>query len=147
MPVQSPLLRNREVQLTQVKCEILEAAALSLGLRLVVVEASTETEPIQPSQISQVRAPKRDYSTDPFSSTCGSLIALAAATRFRRSTIFRVSRGSGLMSYGTNITALYKQVGIYTGKILVAPSRAICPSCSLRHRSRSQPQDREGAWP
>jgi hypothetical protein len=43
----------------------------------------------------------------------------------------------GLISYGLNNFAIFRQVGIHTGKIATAPSRRICRSSSRPNSSWS----------
>jgi putative ABC transport system substrate-binding protein len=59
-------------------------------------------------------------STDPFFfGARDRIVALAAKYKIPAIHDFReFPAAGGLMSYGTNILALYRQVGIYTGKIL-----------------------------
>ena len=55
--------------------------------------------------------------TDPiFSARREQILTLAA--RHAIPTMFGFTTNSGLISYGTNLAAVYKQLGIYTGKIL-----------------------------
>jgi putative ABC transport system substrate-binding protein len=115
------LLRNPKSPVDAGEKRDLEAAALSLGLRLVVVEASTEAE-LEPAfaGLAGQGAQAMITSSDPFFfDVRGRMVALAA--RYAIPTIYdfrEYPAAGGLMSYGTNIAALYKQVGIYTGKIL-----------------------------
>ena len=115
------LLRNPRSPVDAGEMHDLEAAARSLGLRLVVVEASTEAE-LEPAfaGLAGQGAQAMITSTDPFFfDVRGRMVALAA--RYAIPTIYdfrEYPAAGGLISYGTNIAALYKQVGIYTGKIL-----------------------------
>ena len=43
----------------------------------------------------------------------------------------------GLMSYGTNLADMYRQVGVYTGQSSKAPSPPTCRSCSQPNSSSS----------
>ena len=43
----------------------------------------------------------------------------------------------GLMSYGTSLADVYRQIGVYVGRILRAPSLPTCQSCSRRSSSSS----------
>jgi putative tryptophan/tyrosine transport system substrate-binding protein len=115
------LLHNPKSPVDAGEMRDLETAALSLGLRFVVVEAGTETE-LEPAfaSIASKGAQALITSTDPFFfDVRGRMIDLAA--RYAIPTIYdfrEYPAAGGLMSYGTNIAALYRQVGVYTGKIL-----------------------------
>jgi putative tryptophan/tyrosine transport system substrate-binding protein len=99
----------------------LQAAAESLKLRLVTVEAATEVE-LEPAFAKASGYPVQGMitSTDPFFfGVRDRIVALAAKYRIPAIHDFReYPAAGGLMSYGTNILALYRQVGVYTGKIL-----------------------------
>jgi putative ABC transport system substrate-binding protein len=86
-----------------------------------VVEASTETE-LDPAfaSLAGKGAKAMITSTDPFFfDVRGRIVALAAHYAIPTIYDFReYPAAGGLMSYGTNIAALYRQVGIYTGKLL-----------------------------
>jgi putative ABC transport system substrate-binding protein len=115
------LLHNPKSPVDAGEMRDLEAAALSLGLRFVVVQAGTETE-LEPAfaSIASKGAQALITSTDPFFfDVRDRMVSLAA--RYAVPTIYdfrEYPAAGGLMSYGTNIAALYRQVGIYTGKIL-----------------------------
>jgi putative ABC transport system substrate-binding protein len=115
------LLHNPKSPVDAGEMRDLEAAALALALRFVVVEASTETE-LEPAfaSLAGKGAQAMITSTDPFFfEVRARMVALAA--RYAIPTIYdfrEYPAAGGLMSYGTNIAALYRQVGIYTGKIL-----------------------------
>jgi ABC-type uncharacterized transport system substrate-binding protein len=124
------LLHNPKSPVDAGEMRDLETAALSLKLRFVVVEAGTETE-LEPAfaSIANKGAQALITSTDPFFfDVRGRLADLAA--RYAIPTIYdfrEYPAAGGLMSYGTNIAALYRQVGIYTGKILAGSRPADLP--------------------
>jgi putative ABC transport system substrate-binding protein len=93
----------------------------SLKLRLVTVEAATEVE-LEPGFSRATGYPVQGMitSTDPFFfGVRDRIVALAAKYKIPAIHDFReYPAAGGLMSYGTNILALYRQVGVYTGKIL-----------------------------
>jgi putative ABC transport system substrate-binding protein len=115
------LLRNPKSPVDAGEMRDLEAAALVLGQRLVTVEAGTESD-LEPAfaNLASKGAHAMITSTDPFFfGVRGQLVALAANYRIPTIYDFReYPAAGGLMSYGTNIAALYRQVGVYAGKIL-----------------------------
>jgi putative ABC transport system substrate-binding protein len=98
-----------------------EQAARSIGLQLHVIGASTESDlsAISTTFVQQ-QAGALLVAGDPFFlSRKDQIIALAA--RHAVPAIYSLrefAAAGGLMSYGTSISAAYRQVGIYTGKIL-----------------------------
>jgi putative tryptophan/tyrosine transport system substrate-binding protein len=103
-------------------------AARKLRIELAVAEASTDPE-LDRAFASQPRPDALLVGGDPFfGSRVERLVGLAA--RHRIPTMFYrrefVSAG-GLVSYGTSITDAYRQVGIYTAKILKGAKPADLP--------------------
>jgi putative ABC transport system substrate-binding protein len=63
------------------------------------------------------------------------IIALAARYAIPIAYFLRdFAEDGGLLSYGTSLTDAFRQVGVYTGRILKRENQAICRS---RSRSRS----------
>jgi putative tryptophan/tyrosine transport system substrate-binding protein len=97
------------------------AASNALGHRLVVVPASTEKE-IDTAFANLVQQRVGAVSIFPdtlFNDQRDQLVALA--TRHRLHAIYnsrQFAAAGGLMSYGTDQNDAYRQVGIYTGRIL-----------------------------
>lgn len=97
------------------------AAAQTLGRELVVQQASTDTE-IDASFASLVKAGISGLivQNDPFfDSRRGQILVLSS--RDRLPGIFHIREfpaDGGLMSYGASLSDTYRQVGVYTGKIL-----------------------------
>ena len=108
----------------------LQAAARTLGLQLHVLHASTERDfdPVFASLV-QLRAGGLVIGSDAFllsrSKQLGALTvsrAVPAIYQFREF----VAAG-GLLSYGSSITEAYRQVGVYTGRILKGEKPADLP--------------------
>jgi len=107
-----------------------QAAAQTLGRRLVVVGASTETELERSfSALAERGAAAMVVQNDPFfDSRRDQLVALAAQRRIPA--IYHIREfpaGGGLMSYGPSLTDAYHQAGILAGRILKGASAADLP--------------------
>ena len=111
-----PDFPNTEAQLNDAS-----EAARSFGLELVVVKASTEAEiaaAFDAIARSQVRGAL--VSSDPFLSGHRKQIVDFAA-RYHVPAIYEwpeYAREGGLMSYGTNLTSAFRQLGTYCGLVL-----------------------------
>ena len=108
----------------------LQAAARSLGLRLHVLNASSERDFDSVfARLGQLKAAALIIS--PIISLVGRIEQLAAlAIRYRVPTIFQYrpfAAAGGLISYGTDETEFYRLVGIDTGKILNGEKPAELP--------------------
>jgi putative tryptophan/tyrosine transport system substrate-binding protein len=108
----------------------LQAAARNLGLQLHVVHASTERD-FDPTfaAMVQLRAGLLVIGADPFFFGHRDQIA-ALAVRHRIPAIFflrEFAAVGGLMSYGPSVTDIYRQVGIYAGRILKGEKPADLP--------------------
>jgi putative tryptophan/tyrosine transport system substrate-binding protein len=104
-----------------VQIKEVEEAARTLGLRLHILKARTESDfDTAFATIVQQRAGALLVASDPFLfSRREQLVALAAHQMVPAIYQFRQNAAvGGLMSYGTRITDSYHQVGVYTGKIL-----------------------------
>jgi putative tryptophan/tyrosine transport system substrate-binding protein len=98
-----------------------QAAAHMLGVQLHVLHASAEREfDTVFAQVAQLHAEALVISPDPFFfSRCKQLGALTLGHASLAIAPYReFAAAGGLMSYGTNITELFRQVGGYTGRIL-----------------------------
>jgi putative ABC transport system substrate-binding protein len=115
------LLRNPNSPVDAGEMNDLRSAAHSLGCQIDVVEASAENElELAFERIKATGAHAMTVSTDPFFFGMRNRViefaarhALPAIYDFREYPV-----AGGLMSYGTDIAALYHRVGIYAGKIL-----------------------------
>ena len=114
-------LENPNVTNAERNAEVLEAASRTLGVKLAVLRAGSERD-LDPTfaTISQARMPALLLANDPlFFMERDRLVALAARHALPTMYFFRefVAAG-GLMSYGTSLADGYRQVCVYTAKIL-----------------------------
>jgi len=119
----NPIFAETETRAVQV-------AARNLGVRLLAVNASRSSE-IEPAfaDLVQQRADALLVSGDGFlGSHYDQLVALAA--RYAVPAIYgwrEVAAAGGLMSYGTDFLAAWRQAGVYTGRILKGERPADLP--------------------
>jgi putative tryptophan/tyrosine transport system substrate-binding protein len=98
-----------------------QAAATTLGHRLVVVNASTESE-IDPAiaALAKQKIAALFVNADPlFTVNSAKIVALAA--RYVMPTVCSTegfAADGGLMSYGASINEANRQLGVYTGRVL-----------------------------
>jgi putative tryptophan/tyrosine transport system substrate-binding protein len=108
----------------------LQTSAGTLGLQLQVLYASTERD-LDPAfaTLPQLRAGALLIGTDPvFTSQSGQLAALTI--HYAVPTIYTYSEfaaAGGLMSYGTSLTDVQRQIGVYAGRILKGEKPADLP--------------------
>jgi putative ABC transport system substrate-binding protein len=100
------------------------------GVQLPVLRAGTEIEiDTVVTSLVQLRADALMVGSDAFfTSRREQLVALAS--RYAVPTIYEwreYATAGGLVSYGTSVTAVYRQVGIYAGKILKGAKAADLP--------------------
>jgi putative ABC transport system substrate-binding protein len=128
--VMAVLANPTNPQQTEPELRDLQAAARALGLQLHVLHASSERDLASVfATLIQLRVGALLVSGEAFFSTQREkLIALAArhalpAIYARREYV----AAGGLMSYGSNLTDMYRQVGAYTGRILKGEKPADLP--------------------
>ena len=107
-----------------------ESTARFLGLQIYVERTSGEQDFARAfASIAQARAGALLVATDPFfESVRGRLVALA--TQHAVPTIYSLREyadAGGLISYGASITDLYRQAGVYVGRILKGEKPADLP--------------------
>jgi putative ABC transport system substrate-binding protein len=99
----------------------LQVAARTLGLRLVVVNASYQSD-FEMSFATIAREPAGALvvgSDAVFRSYADRLVALAALERMPAIFAWReVAEAGGLMSYGTDFPNAWRQLGVYAGRVL-----------------------------
>jgi putative ABC transport system substrate-binding protein len=108
----------------------LQEAARALGLQVHLLHASTERDlDATFATLVRVRAGGLVVGTDPFFNRRMEQLA-ALALHHAVPTIYQYrafAAAGGLISYGGNITDLYRQVGVYTGRILSGAKPADLP--------------------
>src|SRR6516162_2984529 len=124
------LLVNPRAPQTELATRDVAAAASAIGLQIDVVEASDSRE-IEAAFRTLVRnrADALVVGPDPFFASRRLQLA-TLATRHAIPAVYNIreyAEAGGLMSYGTSQTEAYRQVGIYTGKILKGAKPAALP--------------------
>jgi putative ABC transport system substrate-binding protein len=99
----------------------LQEAALNLGLKIEILHASNDRDiDAAFESVAQRKIAALLVAADPFFDTRRvKIVALAA--RYKLATIYQFREfvvGDGLMSYGIDFADLYRQVGVYTGRVL-----------------------------
>jgi putative ABC transport system substrate-binding protein len=98
-----------------------ETGARSLGLQLRVLNASTEREiDVAFAALGQLRAGGLVISADPFfNARPGQLAALSLRYAMPAIAWYReFAAAGGLMTYGTSLREMHRQLGVYIGRIL-----------------------------
>jgi putative tryptophan/tyrosine transport system substrate-binding protein len=124
------LLVNPNYPATEHTVPAVQEAAQAKGLQLHILKASTESEiDAAFAALVQRQAGALVVSADPFfNSRREQLVALAARHAVPAIYDWReVATAGGLISYGPSLTAAFRQVGIYTGKILKGAKPADLP--------------------
>jgi putative tryptophan/tyrosine transport system substrate-binding protein len=124
------LLVNPEVRSTESNVRVVQEAARSLGMQVHVLHARTEQE-IDAAFATLVRLRAGALIVGPsalFGNRREQLVGLAA--RYAVPTVFDLREfvaAGGLISYGPSLFEIYRQAGIYTGKILNGAKPADLP--------------------
>jgi putative ABC transport system substrate-binding protein len=109
----------------------LQSAARGLGVRIEVLHASTEREfDAAFATLTGLRASALVIGTDGFFIRQSERLA-ALTIRHAMPTMFQgreFAAAGGLMSYGGSLTSQYRQVGVYTGRILKGEKPADLPA-------------------
>src|SRR5499427_6889207 len=121
------LIDPKNFALTQSYVSDVQAAALSIGKQIEVLEAPTGRD----IDTAFAQKPIDALLVGPsglFDSRHVQLVTLAAYHRVPASYFVReFAEVGGLMSYGTSITGSYRQAGVYTGRILKGEKPADLP--------------------
>ena len=107
-----------------------QEAARAKGVQLHILKASTESEiDAAFATLVQLHAGALVVGADPFfNSRREQLVALASRHAVPAIYAWReFAAAGGLISYGPSLTAIYRQVGIYAGKILKGAKPADLP--------------------
>jgi putative tryptophan/tyrosine transport system substrate-binding protein len=124
------VLENPNSRITRAERMDVQTAARAVGQRVIVLEAATEQEFVTAfATLVHERAGALLVTGDAlFTSRQESLIALAARQRLPTIHTERTFvEAGGLVSYGASITDAYRQVGVYTGRILKGEKPADLP--------------------
>jgi putative ABC transport system substrate-binding protein len=124
------LLVNPNYSLTESLTKDVQGAAAATGLRIYIVNATSESEFGKAfATFTELHADALIVGADPFfTSRSGQLVALAARHAIPAIYEFReFTVAGGLMSYGTSLTDTYRQCGVYTGRILKGERPADLP--------------------
>jgi putative tryptophan/tyrosine transport system substrate-binding protein len=108
----------------------LQEAARTIGLQLHVLRASTDDEiDAAFESVAQNHIPALVMAGDPFfNSRRDKLVALAARNALPSMYSFRdYAVVGGLMSYGIDLPDVYRQIGVYVGRILKGAKPADMP--------------------
>ncbi len=124
------LLVNPQITATELIIRDTQEAARAKGVQLTIIKAFTESEiDAAFASLVQLQAGALVVGADPFFTTRREqLVALAA--HHRLPAIYggrEYAAAGGLMSYGTNLTSVYRLHGIYAGKILNGAKPADLP--------------------
>jgi putative ABC transport system substrate-binding protein len=124
------LLVNPTSPLEETVSKDVQAAADKVGLQLHVLRASAEGDfDMVFTTLRKLRAGALIIGTDPLFNGLSEQLA-ALATRYEMPTIYQYrafAAAGGLMSYGGSFTEPFRQVGIYTGRILKGEKPAELP--------------------
>ena len=124
------VLSNPNFPVSNLQLKDAQEAAAQIGVRLLVLDASTESE-FEPAFAKLVagRAEALMVGADPFfNSRRNQIVALAARHKVPAVYEFReFAAAGGLMSYGTSLSNSYVQVGNYAGRILKGAKPADLP--------------------
>ena len=118
------------MRMTERMIRDVQEAARAKGVQLHILKAGTESEiDAAFASLVQLHAGALVVGTDPFfNSRREQIVALASRHAVPAIYAWReFAAAGGLISYGPSLTAVYRQVGIYAGKILKGAKPADLP--------------------
>jgi putative ABC transport system substrate-binding protein len=124
------MLVNQALPTTETQVTDAQEAARTFGLRIHVLNASNESDlDVVFATLAQLHADALLVSSDPFlNSRRDQIVALVARQAVPAIYEWReFAAAGGLMSYGTNLADTYRQVGVYTGRVLNGAKPADMP--------------------
>jgi putative ABC transport system substrate-binding protein len=128
--VMAQLVNPNNPPLAETEAREAQDAARAFGLELHVLNASSDSEINTAfASLDQLRAGALLVGTDPFFFSRRTQIVAEAARHSIAAMYFtrEYPAAGGLMSYGGSLTDTYRQVGIYTGRILKGEKPADLP--------------------
>jgi len=129
-PAKLAVLVNPNGVLTDIETRNVETAARETGVQLLVLKASTDSE-FEPAIAAAVRegADSLLVSADSFfTSRRAQIVALAAQYALRAVYPWReYVEAGGLMSYGPRLSDVYRNIGLYAGRVLKGAAPADLP--------------------
>jgi putative ABC transport system substrate-binding protein len=124
------VLLNPKYPDAEAQSKDVQEAARTLGLQIQILRASTERDlDATFATLAQLRVGGLLVCADPFLYSRRDYI-VALATRYAVPAIYEqreYALAGGLVSYGTSLTDAYRQVGIYTGRVLKGEKPANLP--------------------
>jgi putative ABC transport system substrate-binding protein len=115
------LLVNPKSPTAAPSIKVAEEAAAAKGVKLLILNASTENEiDAAFAAFANAKADGLIVAADPFFDTRREQLVIPAA-QFKVPTIYferEFSALGGLISYGSSLPAVYRQMGVYAGRIL-----------------------------
>ena len=123
------LVNPKYYSATQRTVPLVQQAASTNGVQLHILHAADEDE-LEPAfaSLASLKADALIVGTDPFFTSRRERI-VALASQYAVPAIYEwqeFAAAGGLMSYGANLASLYREAGLYVGKISKEQTRLIC---------------------
>jgi hypothetical protein len=128
----------------------MQGAAHTIGMQTHIVRASTDSEiDTAFESVAQLRIPALAVASDSFFNSRRDKLAVLA-THHAVPAMYSLrdyAVAGGLMSYGTDLLDVYRQVGVYAGRILKGAKPAELPVVQPTKFEFDQSQNGQGAGP